>query len=146
MLISGLFAPAIVLAQRAEAEPLSQVVSIIQNAGGHYVRGAASLTAADCSGLVSVAQSLAMGVPIHRFGDTISLLNGQWANTIRGASPDDAFIIAANRGHMVAAINGVGIEATTSGQPFKVGGQAASVWSGQFSARFHVDQTVLVLA
>lgn len=144
--LGGLLAASTLFAQRAEAMPLPQVITAIQDAGGHYVRGAASLTAADCSGLVSVAQSLATGQAPHRLGNTTSLLNGQWPNAIRGASPEDVFIIAANRGHMVAQINGVGLEATTSGRPFLVGAPASSVWAPQFPARFHVDPAVLVLA
>lgn len=124
--------------------PLPQVISAIRDAGGHYLWASASLTAADCSGLVSVAQSLATGQPVHRLGDTNTIFAGGWPNAIRGASPDDAFVIGANRGHMVASIQGVNIEATTAGRPFLVGDQAASPWEPRFN-RWHVDPVVLSL-
>lgn len=78
-----------VRAAPASAMPLPEVVATIRDAGGHYQRGAATLKAADCSGLVSVAQSLAMRVPIQRWGNTRSLLAGRWPHAIRGATPQD---------------------------------------------------------
>lgn len=133
------------IAGPARAEPLSQVVTTIQNSGGRYVRAGASLSGSDCSGLVSVAQSLAMGVPIHRFGDTRSLLAGRWPYAIRGAVPEDRFVIGVNRSHMVAAIDGISIEASTSGQPYKIGPSAASPFDRRFT-QFHIDPGVLTLA
>lgn len=116
---------------------------IIQNSGGRYVYAGASLSGADCSGLVSVAQSLAMGQSPRRLGNTHTLLAGNWPGAIPGASPNDDFVIGVNAGHMVARVNGVNIEATSSGQPFKVGEAAASPWSGQFRL-YHIDPALLV--
>lgn len=45
---------------------------------------------------------------------------------------------------MVAQVNGTGIEATTSGQPYKIGPSAASVWDPRFVVRFHVDPNMLL--
>lgn len=142
MCLGGLLAAATKVAPPTQAMPLSQVVATIRDAGGHYASASASLKAADCSGLVSVAQTLAMGQPIHRLGSTHTALAGQWPHAIPGASQGDSFIIGANSGHMVAQINGVGIEASTSGQPFRIGAEATSVWEPQFQ-RFHIDPAVL---
>lgn len=140
----GLLAASITFAPPIPAMPLHQVISTIQAANGHYARASASLSAADCSGLVSVAQSLAMGQPIRRLGSTHTLLAGQWPHAIPGARPDNLFVIGANSGHMVARINGVGIEATTSGQLFKIGAEAASPWEPQFQL-WHIDERVLTV-
>lgn len=141
--LGGLLAAGMKVAPPVRAMPLAQVVSTIRDANGYYVRAGASLKGADCSGLVSVAQTLAMGQNPHRLGSTRTLLAGQWPNAIPGASKDDLFIIGANSGHMVAQVNGVGIEATTSGAPFKVGPTARSVWAPEFR-QWHVDPRVLV--
>lgn len=123
--------------------PLDRVVETIRDSRGWYQPAGASLVGADCSGLVSVAQSLATGKPIRRLGDTRSLLAGRWPDVIRGATPDDLFIIAANPGHMVARIRGVNIEARQSGERFRIGPDAASPFDAQFSARFHVNPDLL---
>lgn len=133
------------LAPSARADRLDDVLAQLESSGGRYVRAGASMTAADCSGLVSVAQSLAMGVPIHRFGSTGTILAGNWPYAIPGASPGDRFVIGANSAHMVAEIDGVAVEASTSGQPFRFGPAAQSPWSPQFR-RFHLDPAVLQLA
>lgn len=145
MLFGGLLCGGLKVAPAVRAVPLPEVISMIQNSGGRYVYANASLKAADCSGLVSVAQSLAMGQQPHRLGDTSTLFAGRWPNAIPGASPDDVFIIGATRGHMVAQIQGVGIESSTSGAPFRVGVAARSVWSPGLTL-WHVDPVVLVLA
>lgn len=82
--VGAMLAAGIKAAAPAAALPLDQVVATIRDAKGHYRFGAASLSAADCSGLVSVAQSLAMGKPLRRWGDTRSLLAGRWPHTIPG--------------------------------------------------------------
>lgn len=138
----GLLVAGMKVASPVAAVPVAQVVSTIQNSGGHYSAGGASLRGADCSGLVSVAQSLAMGVPIQRFGNTDSLLAGHWPHAIRGAQQSDLFIIGATSSHMVARVNGVGIEATTSGAPFVIGPAAKSPWTPGFQV-FHLDPAVL---
>jgi hypothetical protein len=143
ILLSALAAAGVMVAARAEAMPLHEVVATIRDAKGHYARGAASLKAADCSGLVSVAQSLAMGEAPLRLGSTRSLLAGQWPHAIRGASPSDAFIIGANRQHMVAQVGGIRLEATCCGRPFLVGDEAASPFAPQFR-QWHIDARVLV--
>ena len=141
--VGGLLAAGMKVAPPVQAMPLAQVVSTIRDANGYYVRAGASLRGADCSGLVSVAQTLAMGQAPHRLGSTRTLLAGGWPNAIPGAAPDDLFIIGANYSHMVAQVNGVGIEATTSGAPFKVGASARSVWSPEFR-QWHIDPRVLM--
>lgn len=141
----GLLAGATLQAPPGRAMVLSQVVSTIRDSGGRYRWASASLLAADCSGLVSVAQSLAMGQLPHRLGDTSTIYAGKWPDVIPGAAPDDEFIIAASRSHMVAQVDGVGIEATTSGQPYKVGPDAHSVWDPAMR-RWHVNPAVLTLA
>lgn len=138
-----LVAAGVIVATPADATPLDGVVATIRDSGGRYQTAGASLAGADCSGLVSVAQSLAMGRPVRRLGDTHSLLAGRWPDVIRGASPDDAFVIAANRGHMVARIRGVNIEARQSGERFRIGPDAVSPFDAQFVARFHVDPNAL---
>lgn len=144
MLLGAMLAAGMKVAPPSTAMPLAQVISTIRDANGRYVWAAASLTGADCSGLVSVAQSLATGQAPHRLGDTHTLLAGRWPDAIAGAAPDDLFIIAANSSHMVAQVDGVGIEATTRGQPFKIGPQARSVWSPEFR-RWHVNPAVLLV-
>lgn len=139
--LSALSVMGIKVAAPAAAMPLDQVVSTIRDAGGHYQRGAASLTAADCSGLVSVAQSLAMGGKPKRLGNTHSLLAGQWPHVVRGANPGDRFIIGASRSHMSAQIDGTRIEATCCGRPFKVGPAARDPFT--YPHVFHVDEAVL---
>src|SRR5882672_4205027 len=59
-ILGALLAAGMKVAPPAAAMPLSQVITTIRDAGGRYVRAGASLTGSDCSGLVSVAQSLAM--------------------------------------------------------------------------------------
>lgn len=122
-----------------------RALAAVRDSGGHYRRASASLQASDCSGLVSVAQSIAMGQAPHRLGDTRSLLAGRWPGVIPGATPDDVFIIATSSTHMVAQINGVGIEARSNGEPYRVGPSAASPWDRQFSRRYHVDPTLMVM-
>lgn len=131
------------LAGTAQATTVDDVIWMIQNSGGRYVPAGASLSGADCSGLVSVAQSLAMGQSPHRIGNTTSLLAGRWTGAIPGASANDQFVIGVNAGHMVARVNGVNIESTTTGQPYKVGAAAASPWSGRFRL-YHIDPALLV--
>lgn len=126
------------------AMPLREVVETIANSGGRYRSGGASLAGSDCSGLVSVAQSLATGAPIHRYGNTTSLLAGQWADLIPGAVPADMFIVATNASHMTAQVGGVGIESRSSGQPYRIGGSAASVFDPKFTRIYHVDERLLV--
>jgi hypothetical protein len=121
----------------------ASVVDTIANSGGRYVWAAATLQAADCSGLVSVAQSLAMGEEPHRIGDTHTMLAGQWRGAIRGASPSDVFVVGVNGGHMTASINGVGIEASTPGAPYRIGSSASSPWGPQYQ-QFHIDPGLLV--
>lgn len=132
----------LVISPRAEAMPLPEVVATIADSGGHYRYGGASLAGADCSGLVSIAQTLAMGEQPHRLGNTESMLAGQWPHAIPGASPDDAFIIGVNASHMVAKVGGVRIEATCCGQPFKVGPAATSPFAPQFQ-QYRIDEAVL---
>jgi hypothetical protein len=127
----------------AHATPGTQrALDAITTSGGHYVRASATIGAADCSGLVSVAQSLAMGQPPHRLGNTTSLLAGQWPNAIPGATPDDTFIIGVNPGHMVARVQGVDIESRSSGEPFRIGADAASPFDPQFR-QYHIDPLVI---
>jgi hypothetical protein len=83
-----------------------------------------------------------MGQPIHRLGNTHSLWAGAWPHAIPGAVEGDRFIIGGNSDHMVARIDGVGIEATTSGQPFKIGPEARSPFAPEFR-QYHVDPAVL---
>ncbi|MCH9731659.1 MAG: hypothetical protein K0U84_18615 [Actinomycetia bacterium] len=127
---------------RAGAMPLPEVVSTIAESGGHYRPGGASLAGADCSGLVSVAQSLAMGEPVRRLGSTHTLLAGAWPHAIPGATRDDRFVIGVNPQHMVARVGGVRIEATCCGRPFKVGPSAASPFDPQFT-QYRIDEAVL---
>lgn len=141
--LGGLLAATTLVAPTSRAMPLAQVVSTIQNSGGHYAGGSASLLGADCSGLVSVAQSLATGVPVQRFGNTYSLLAGNWPHAIPGARPDDLFIIGATSSHMVARVNGVGIEATGGGRPFVIGPAAKSPWTPGYR-QWHLDPAILV--
>lgn len=122
----------------ASADTLGGVVDQLKNANGRYGWGSASLPRADCSGLVSVAQSLATGRAPRRLGDTHSLLAGRWPDVAPGATDDDAFVIGANRSHMVARILGVNIESSTSGEPYRFGPDAASPFDPQFTTRFHV--------
>lgn len=142
MLFGGLLSAGLKVAPPVLAMPLSQVISTLRDANGYYSWASATLKGADCSGLVSVAQSLATGQVPHRLGDTHTLLAGAWPDVIPGASQDDSFIIAANSGHMVAQIDGVGIEAKTRGTPWAIGPDATSVWAPQFR-RWHVNPAVL---
>jgi hypothetical protein len=130
-----------VFAPQARAD---DVVAAIADSGGRYVTAGASLAGSDCSGLVSVAQSLAMGEAPHRLGDTRTLLAGGWPGAIPGATPDDLFVIGVNWGHMAARVNGVGIESTTPGAPYRIGDAAASPWASQFIAQYHIDPGLLV--
>lgn len=144
VLFGALLAAGMKMAPTAGAMPLRQVISTIQSSGGRYVAAGASLRGSDCSGLVSVAQSLAMGQPIRRLGSTRTLLAGQWPHAIPGASLDDAFVIGANRSHMTMRVLGVNMEATTSGAPFRFGADASSPFDRRYQL-FHVDPSVLVL-
>ena len=122
----------------------TMVLDAIRHSGGVYVWAAASLSAADCSGLVSVAQSLAMGQKPHRLGNTKSLLAGQWPGAIRGAKPGDRFIIGVNQGHMVAQIDGVNIESRSRGMPYLIGPAARSPFSPEFTL-YHIDEKLLTV-
>lgn len=134
----------IVVATPADATAgVDRALTAIRASGGHYARGGASLQAADCSGLVSVAQSIAMGQAPRRLGDTRSLLAGSWPGAIPGAQPSDVFVIGTNRGHMVASIRGVNIEARQSGERFRVGADAASPFDAQFTHRYRIDARLL---
>jgi hypothetical protein len=132
-------------ATTAQAATVDDVPWIIQNSGGRYVYGGASLAGADCSGLVSVAQSLATGQEPRRLGNTHTLLAGGWPGVRPGATPGDRFVIGVNAGHMVAQVDGVNIESTTAGSPYKVGAGADSPWSGRYQL-YHVDPALLVSA
>lgn len=146
--IGGLLAAgtiAVVRLPSAEAMALPAVVATVRDSGGRYVAGGASLAGADCSGLVSVVQSLAMGEPVHRLGNTHTLLAGRWPHAIPGASPDDVFIIGANPTHMVVSVQGVRIEARSAGQPFLIGDAAASPFDRQFVRQYHLPAELLVL-
>ncbi|MGV0793045.1 hypothetical protein [Mycolicibacterium sp. XJ1819] len=125
----------------AHAMPLDAVVATIRDAHGHYAPRSASLKAADCSGLVSVAQSLAMGQPIRRLGNTRSLLAGKWPHAIRGASQDDLFVIGSSRTHMSVRVGGVNLEARQSGEPFLIGPQARDPFT--FPTVWHIDPKVI---
>lgn len=129
----------------AEAMALPAVVATVRDSGGRYVAGGASLSGADCSGLVSVVQSLAMGEPPHRLGNTHTLLAGRWPHAIPGASPDDVFIIGVSPTHMVVSVQGVRIEARSAGQPFLIGDAAASPFDRQFIRQYHLPAELLVL-
>ena len=129
----------------APAQKLQTVVlDAIRHSGGVYRWAGATLAYADCSGLVSVALSLAEGQPPHRIGDTHSLLAGQWPGVIKGASPNDAFVIGVSPTHMVARINGVNIESRSAGQPYLIGPAAKSPWDAEFTAQYHVDPALLI--
>lgn len=132
----------IVVAAPADAAGADRALSAIREADGRYAAGGASLRAADCSGLVSVAQTLAMGQDVRRLGNTRSLLAGRWPHAIRGASPDDLFVIGSSSTHMVASIRGVNIEARQSGEAFRVGAEARSPWD--MPTVWHIDPKVLV--
>jgi hypothetical protein len=134
----------VIPAPRAVAEPtnLDGAVAAVRASGGRYRYGAASLLAADCSGLVSVVQSLAMGQGARRLGDTHTLLAGRWPFAIPGAGPGDEFVIGATPSHMVAEVRGLNIEARQSGEPFRFGSDAASPWG--FPHIYHIDPQVLV--
>lgn len=132
----------LVLSPRAEAMALPDVVAAIAESGGRYQPGGASLVGADCSGLVSVAQSLAMGEEPRRLGSTHTLLAGRWPHAIPGATRDDLFVIGVNEGHMVARVGGVRVEATCCGRPFRVGPSAKSPFDPQFQ-QYRIDEAVL---
>lgn len=134
----GLAAPA------AAASGTENALDAVRSSNGRYSWGGGSLAATDCSGLVGMAQSIAMGEPPHRLGDTHSLLAGRWPGVIPGGSQDDAFVIGVSPSHMVARIDGVGIEARTSGQPYVIGPGAASPWDKQFTRVYHVDPALLI--
>lgn len=140
--LGALIAAGVKVSSHAEAMPLPEVVATIADSGGHYQPGGASLHAADCSGLVSVAQTLAMGESPRRLGNTHTLLAGGWPHAIPGATRDDAFVIGVNETHMVARVNGVRIEATCCGQPFRVGPAATSPFAPQFT-QYRIDEAVL---
>lgn len=144
MAFGALLAAGVSVATPADATTaVERALDAIKGSRGRYVPGAASLPGSDCSGLVSVAQSIAMGKPVRRLGNTDSLLAGRWPGVIAGASPDDAFVIGVSSAHMVAQINGVGIEARQSGEPYRIGPEAASPWS--LPKQFHVDPVLLVM-
>lgn len=144
VLLGGMLAAGMKVAAPASAVPLAQVVSIIRDANGYYVRAGASLKGADCSGLVSVAQTLATGQPVGRLGSTRTLMAGQWPHAIAGAVPGDLFVIGGNNSHMVAQVLGVNIEASTSGQPFRIGADAKSPWTPGYR-QWHLDPAVLAV-
>lgn len=141
LVASGALLAGGVQAVRADAAPLDDVVAAIRDAGGHYRHGSATLHAADCSGLVSVAQSLAMGQPPRRLGTTATLVAGRWPHAIPGADPRHRFVIGGDHHHMSAAINGVAIEATCCGQPFRIGADARSPFT--FPHVYHINEEVL---
>lgn len=120
-------------------------IAAIRDSGGHYRWGGTALGGTDCSGLVAMAQTIAMGEAPHRLGDTHTLLAGGWPGAIPGASPDDVFVIGVSYGHMAARVGGVGIEATTAGAPYRVGPSAASPWDAQFTRRYHIDPALIRL-
>lgn len=128
---------------RAGDSGADRALAAVRDSGGHYQRNSASLRASDCSGLVSVAQSIATGQPVHRLGNTGSLLAGHWPGAIAGASPSDVFVIGSSPTHMVASIQGVNIEARSSGEPYRVGADARSPWSPGYRL-FHIDPSLLV--
>lgn len=129
---------------RADATPagVQHAVDTLTQNPGHYEWGAASLQAADCSGLVSVAQSLAMGQPPRRLGDTGTLLAGHWPYAVRGAPADSLFVIGVNPGHMVARVGGVNIESRQAGEAWRIGPTATSPFAPQF-VQYHIDRRVL---
>lgn len=141
LLVCTLFGAVTVAGVDTADAQLGHVVETLRSAGGVYVSGGASLHGADCSGLVSVAQSLAMGQPPRRLGSTHTLLAGQWPHAIPGATPDHVFVIGADRGHMSARVGGVNVEATCCGRPFLIGPEARSPFT--FPHVYHINEEVL---
>ncbi|GAC70724.1 phage tail tape measure protein [Gordonia soli] len=106
-----------------------------------YVWGGGNLASAvDCSGLVGTAQLVAEGQRgDHRIGATGNVLDGSWPGFVRGASANDLFKVGANAEHMAATILGTNIEARTTGERIRIGGNAVAWNDPQFTVTGHID-------
>lgn len=110
-----------------------------QNDGLPYITGAR-----DCSMWVSWMVAAAKGEPLQRLFTTYTLIGGQTAGLVSGASPSDLLTVGTSQEHMAATVmtaNGpVNTESGGGSSPSQVrwGRGAAGAFDSQFPYRFHL--------
>ncbi|WP_336791766.1 phage tail tape measure protein [Gordonia malaquae] len=115
-----------------------------QNDGLPYITGAR-----DCSMWVSWMVSAAQGKELQRLFTTYSLIGGQTAGLVSGASPSDALTVGTSMEHMAATVRTeqgpVNTESGGNSSPSQVrwGRGAAGAFDPQFTHRFHLPENLI---
>lgn len=122
----------------AEGGALDRVFDLGRRGNGNpYGWGAASVTAADCSGWVAILQKAAMGQgESGRLGTTYSLLAGEWPGLVPGTT--GPFVVGTNEEHMAATIGNVNFESGGAGGNMQMGGGAAGAFDPQFTNQYYL--------
>ncbi|MFT4127288.1 MAG: phage tail tape measure protein [Gordonia sp. (in: high G+C Gram-positive bacteria)] len=109
------------------------------NDGLPYISGAR-----DCSMWVSWMVAAAKGEPLQRLFTTYTLIGGQTAGLVSGASPNDLLTVGTSQEHMAATVmtaaGPVNTESGGNSSPSQVrwGRGAAGAFDGQFPYKFHL--------
>ncbi|OZF25194.1 phage tail tape measure protein, partial [Rhodococcus sp. 14-2496-1d] len=122
----------------AEGGALDRVFDLGRRGNGNpYGWGAASVSAADCSGWVAILQKAAMGQgESGRLGTTHSLLAGEWPGLVPGTT--GPFVVGTNEEHMAATIGGTNFESGGANGNMQMGGGAAGAFDAQFTNQFYL--------
>ncbi|OZD75195.1 phage tail tape measure protein [Rhodococcus sp. 05-339-2] len=122
----------------AEGGALDRVFDLGRRGNGNpYGWGAASVSAADCSGWVAILQKAAMGQgESGRLGTTYSLLAGEWPGLVPGTT--GPFVVGTNEEHMAATIDGVNFESGGANGNMQMGGGAAGAFDAQFTNQYYL--------
>ncbi|OZF25215.1 phage tail tape measure protein, partial [Rhodococcus sp. 14-2496-1d] len=126
----------------AEGGALDRVFDLGRRGNGNpYGWGAATVSAADCSGWVAILQKAAMGQgESGRLGTTYSLLAGEWPGLVPGTT--GPFVVGTNEEHMAATVtnNGqsVNFESGGANGNMQMGGGAAGAFDAQFTNQYYL--------
>lgn len=126
----------------AEGGALDRVFDLGRRGNGNpYGWGAATVSAADCSGWVAILQKAAMGQgESGRLGTTYSLLAGEWPGLVPGTT--GPFVVGTSEEHMAATVtnNGTSVNFESGGANgnMQMGGGAAGAFDPQFTNQYYL--------